>query len=423
MSRKITRTNWSPAMIIAVIFLFSIMSPLMSYVGHGLKTSWPIFGVWIYFTILEKRNLSSSIKKEIYNRRFELCMFSAWLFLIFFNYALGRGYTGLVHLQVTLTLGMVLCVDIFYTAKNNKSHEAIQISVLILVGLEVTRSLGTLFLEPSLVRQAMYLGGQSELYARTFLSSVGDYGYYTGLALAIPVMVALWLKQEGILRIVLLPILVMISVSIILSSFLGATLLMVLGFCLLILLVILFGKNRLRWIVLFSLIILLAIYIWGNYLASTIQATTEIDKFILQTNSVMQYGLIEGDLTNRAGLWLMSWRTFLDHPFLGIGPITGQNNLLMGVLVGGHSTWLDIPAQYGLIGLFFVILFILLGMKRGLANLWTRKGRRDIKNLARLSVCFLYIIAGTYNPTFPGGVISYLFFFFVIGGISKNATH
>ena len=57
----------------------------------------------------------------------------------------------------------------------------------------------------------------------------------------------------------------------------------------------------------------------------------------------------------RAQLQLISFRTFLKHPFLGaFGPFAGGSQLDLG----GHSYVLDILGGYGLFGIFVLIMFI-----------------------------------------------------------------
>lgn len=343
-------------------------------------------------------------------------MFLAWLSLITANLLMGRGFTGLIHFEIMLTLAMVLFIDIVYSTFGEKRHNTLRIGILILIGIEVTRSIGTLYSNPRLVRDAMSQSYATLTYVRASLFSVGTYDLYTGMALVFPIMLAMTLKQTGFWRVVLFAFLIIIATSIVLSTLMGATLILVCGTLLLGLLMVPFGKNRFGILLLFLLIGVISFFVWTKLLSSTSQAEYVINKFNTITASVLNRGLLQGDITARANLWLMSWYTFLQNPWFGIGPATGANNPYMGFLVGGHSDWLDIPAEYGLLGLSFFSIFIYQAMKRILRPLLKSK---DMLSMAYLVACICFLIAGSYNPiVFSYGIV--VLFFILASGKTDN---
>ena len=121
----------------------------------------------------------------------------------------------------------------------------------------------------------------------------------------------------------------------------------------------------------------------------------------------------------------MSIRTILDYPFFGVGPSTGAENRYLYRYVGGHSSWLDLPAEFGILGagVYFALLFSLLAPSYVNLRARQRDGTVSVSTLARLIVAVVFVIGGSYNPVAGSGPIMALVFFMALGGMRLSDAH
>ena len=408
--------RWSISMVLAVLFVLAQVSPLISIVGHGFRLSWFMYGLWVIFAVFTNAPARQRMLREASARRFELLAFAGWGLVILLNLLLGRSYSGSRHLMGVVNLGMIISLEMYYTAQEDNRGRAISSASFALLGFEALRSLPTLWLEPMLARQVMLLDASFYLSSMAAYASVGEYGVYTAHAIAMPFLLAVALTQSGLRRMAMLISCGAIAFAVSLATFLGALLLMVTGFLLLALLTIRLQRNTMRFLFIFVLIGLLAAGIWSFWLRDSLQAGPLLDKFLQLVTSISESGLVEGDSTNRAWLGQYSIATFFAHPLFGVGSVTGSLNPLLITMVGGHSSWLDIPAQYGLVGLLCYLGFLLSAVSRALAA--SRSDRTNVVSIARIVVCIMFVIGGTYNPVVFLSPIETLFFFLCLTGAS-----
>lgn len=408
-------SGWSISTILGIVFIISLVSPLVSWIGRGLVFSWGVFALWLLTVSFRRRLFWRRVFQEASKRRGELVMLGVWFLVVFFNVFVGRGYTGTRHLMIMLTLLMIVLMEMVYTEILEGAREIILTAIVLWLGLETLRSVPVLWSEPLLPRVIMAAGAESSLYERAVLSSVGEYGFYTACAIGIPVMFAVALDKGGPPRIVLLLSCVMVGIAIALASFLGATLLMVTGFLVLgALAAVSSGQHKLRSLSLFLVVAIISAMVWYAVLGDTMAGEAVAEKLVRQSEGILELGLIEGDQTNRANLWKMSVDTFLQYPIFGIGPSTGTANPYMGYRVGGHSSWLDIAAEYGVLGLVFYLGFLFAVIKR--AVVFRKLDRSWLVGLARIVSCGLFFVGGSYNPVVFTIQVNALFFFFVVVG-------
>lgn len=407
-------SGWSISTVLAILFIVSLVSPLMSWIGRGLLLSWVVFALWLLAVSFRQRLFLHRLLKTAAKRQVELFMLGAWLLVVFSNAILGRGYSGVMHLMIMVTLAMTVFMEIVYTEERDESRKVIVTAVIVFLGLEALRSLPTLWSEPLLPRLIMAAGAGSSLYQRAVLSSVGEYGLYTACAIALPVMLATALDMKGLRRTFMLFLSVIIATAIVLASFLGATLLMVIGFLLLGTLVVTNGREKMRSIFFFLIVGVIGVALWYVVLADTAAGEMVASKLVRQSEGVLELGLLEGDQTNRAELWEISVNTFLQNPIVGIGPSTGTENPYMGYRVGGHSSWLDIAAEYGAIGLVFYVGFLFAAIKR--AVVFRKMDRSRLVGVARVISCVLFFVGGSYNPVVFTIQVNALFFFLALSG-------
>lgn len=427
--RKPKQSSLHISSLLAVGFILALVSPFVSHVGHGLVAAWLLYLSWIILVTLEAPSIWDRVLREAIGRKLELLMYACWLAIIFVNVALGRGYSGIVQLEIALTVGMVLLMDLVYVAKGDRIRNTLITLLIILLGGEALRSLPVLWSEPLLARWSMFYGASSQLAEHAALASVGEYGLYTGFAIALPIFFALSMGSTRYKRIVLILACIAISIAVILATFMGAILLLAIGLGGLVLLYVWFNRRyisrkRIRFFASLFSVALFGIFIWEGFLSTSSQGMLFTDKVTRQVNSVLESGISEGDLTGRSALWAMSINTFLENPLFGVGPSTNTDNPNMGVIVGGHSSWLDLPAEYGVIGFGFYIAFLLAIFRRVFKRFWESK--KDMLALTSLISCFIFLLCGSYNPVTFSLQVEVFFFFFAVGGIravKSNRVH
>lgn len=115
----------------------------------------------------------------------------------------------------------------------------------------------------------------------------------------------------------------------------------------------------------------------------------------------------------RSRLYWTSFNTFLENPLFGIGNhVDGDYHI-----IGGHSTFFDTLASYGLFGLFFYIAFFI-SFHGYLRTAWTPL----VKEWKVAHACFFYafILISFINPIwFPEVMILY---FLIIPGLAVFFT-
>ncbi len=408
------------ALFFAVLFVETLISPMISYAAHGLVVGWPVYLIWLAVVLIPNKRVLGRLIVQMRRRRFELVAFGLWTAVVLVNYLGGRGYAGGSHLIHTITLGMVLFLEMVYAAKGWRQRRYLLTSIVILLGLEALRSLPVLWTEANLARQMMLSGGAGALYRHGAMSGVGEYGYYTGCAIAYPYMVSLAQRRGGVAGLGMLVLCGALGIAIAIATFMGAILLMISGFLLLFLLTIIRGRMKLSSLGFLLLLAAGGLAAWGGFVSRSEQGSAFSDKLHRQVGAIAESGLVKGDQTNRSELWLMSIDTFLDNPVFGIGPVSTTENPYHGYKVGGHSSWLDLPAEYGIIGVLLFMSFIAAAIRR--AVVISRLEGASLVSSARLGACVLFLIGGTYNPVIFAIPITALFFLLILSSTHAHDT-
>ena len=416
-SRDVERT-WSMSTVLGLVFFVTLVIPSISYVGHGLVTTWVVFVFWLLAILLEYPHIIRQVGVVARGRRIELFMFAGWLLLIIANYSLGRAYAGKAHAIAMITFAMIIVMDLVYTALGKSIRKSLAIALFLMLGIEVIRSLPALWSLSFIVRNVMYQGGSSQIYAEAFLSGVGEYSLYTGCAIILPVILATVLESRGWLRAGLMTAWMGILVAILLATLMGAILLALTGFILLLIFVVTSSRQKMHLILLLSVIGLAIIVSWFALFKDTEHGQIFADKFARQFTSMRDKGMVAGDLTNRADLWQKSIDTFLANPIFGIGPVSETENPYIGYLVGGHSSLLDLPAEYGIVGFVLYLGFLLTAMRRAFISL--RRTHNRLFSKACIVSALLFLVSGCYNPIIFVTTANLFLYFFALGGLQPS---
>lgn len=377
---------------IAVAFLLSLVSPMLSYIGHGLKLSWPLYGIWLVLMYCGRPQTFAKVIAEVRRRSIECFMPMVWWYVILLNILFSRGLTGGVHLVSCMTWLMVLFMEVSLAAQYDGSNRRIAIKGIILIAAECLWSFPHMLAMPTLAR--MRMSHPSDYAAEASLAGIGEYSYYTALAMFVPILLGLVVSVRSRLsRLLYLVLVVGVAVTVSLATFMGAALLMACGGALFV--VLSWSRSRTRrssW----GLIVLIAIavLVWQTSLSHTAQGSFIANKVALEIKSIRATG-IENEPTGRGQLNLLSIASIERSPLIGVGPYTLTYNPGLYVLVGGHSSWLDQPAEYGLLGFLPVAAFLLLRTLRALRSVRSKSPTNEA--VAHLVTLIVYIAGGTLN--------------------------
>jgi O-antigen ligase len=327
-------------------------------------------------------------------------------YVILLNVLFSHGLTGNIHLIDCTTWLMVLFMEVSLAAQHDDSSKRVAISVITLIGAECLWSFPHMLAMPMLARLRM--SNVSEYLAKASLAGIGEYSYYTALAILIPVFLGLVTSvRSRLAKLLYLTLAVGVALTVSLATFMGAVLLMAGGGALFAALS--WSRSRTRkhsW----GLIVLitLAVLIWQIGLSHTAQGSFVANKVALEIESI-RIGGIQNDLTGRGQLNMLSIASFERSPLIGVGPYTLRDNSGLYVLVGGHSSWLDQPAEYGLLGFLPVVAFLLLRILRVLRSVSSKSATN--RALAHLVTLIVYIAGGILNPVlfiFPIMVVVFM---------------
>lgn len=395
---------------LAALFIMYSVSPYLS-ADQALRRAWVIYFLWLLTTLFWKRGSLNRTILELKHRRTEFFFLFCWLIIVLLNAAFDRGYTWDLHLLIMLTMAMIIIMGLCYSGQRDGSFELLLTMVIIFIGLEVLRSLPTLWSQPTLARTVM---AYPEIAPEASSASVGQYGYYTGLAIVLPVIVTRTIVSHGrIKKIVLWILIAAIMLAVAISTFMGSILLMITGMLILSFFHIRYSAARRKIIIVYLAVGFTLFTVWSISLSEMPQRIFIEEKIADQFSSLAKSGIKEGDTTGRWDTWAMSYETIIEHPLIGIGPSTNRENPNLYNYIGGHSSWLDQSAEYGVLGFSFYLLFLFLIIKRLVRNTIIKSHTKKLKIVyaGQLVSCFLFVICGVYNPVVVIKDIFTLFYF------------
>jgi O-antigen ligase len=414
--RKPKNKIFAISIALATLFIMCNVSPYLTFSGHALRRAWAIYFLWLLTTPFWKPGAFYRTILELKHRRFEVFFLLCWLIVVLLNAAFDHGYTWDLHLLTMLNMTMVVSMGLCYSGQRDGSFELLLTTIFILIGLDVFRSLPTLWSQPGLARMIMHPTATPEMIAEASSAGVGQYGYYTGLAIVLPVIITRTIVTSRRIKTLLWFVIGAILFAIAIATFMGAILLMILGMIFLFFLHIKYTASRLKIIGGYLAVGLILYATWSIVFSDTPQGVYIAEKLADQISGVATEGIKKGDKTMRWDTWAMSFQAFTEHPLLGVGPSTIKENPNLNTLVGGHSSWLDQLAEYGVLGFSFYVLFIFFAIMRLVKNFNINAHTKRLKIVysGQLVSCFLFVLGGIYNPVIIITEIYTLFYFMSI---------
>jgi hypothetical protein len=284
---------------------------------------------------------------------------------------------------------------------------------LIIFGISLGVSIPILIRDPGIARYTMGNENESMFISMYFPKGIANYTWYTSVAFAWPV-VANWLykcKQSSFRKVTGWGALFLLSISVILSTFTMALVLLILGIVSWLLLLFFTSKRlRSRLIALLIMLIFLftasSFYLFGKDFAPTAFAVTKATTIF--DNLIKTKSMLDSDPTIRTELFLMTIRTFEKHPIFGAWGIDADK------FSGGHSSWADTLALHGLLGIFLWFGFLLPSLRRGKFKLSVYEG-----NAGGTLSWMLWAFGGILNPVFFLGLGLILLWLFDLKDVER----
>lgn len=382
---------------LASLFLVASLTPLASTAGRGLRLSWVLFSAWAVTIVFVERSPLRAFARELGRRQLEIVGLGGWLTVVLANYMMSRGYTGWPHLMYTVTLVMTYTMAVYYAAIAGPSYRLILWIVICAIGLTALWSVPVLWQNPGISRELMSPALAQESLDGGIPIALGSYGTYTSGAIAFPILLAFALRSRGATRLMALVSCVAIALAIVLATFTASVVVLALGIVLFFVLAFRGSGDRERKRQLTLAAALTAgCVIWVWHVGDSAQVKYVTEKFTRLVTGVQAYGVVAGDDSGRGELMTVSWQTFTSHPLIGIGPSTLQENPNLYRFVGGHSSWVDQLAEYGILGFGWYLLFLFACLLRVLRAFVANRG--DMLAAGRMATCLLFIVMGFANP-------------------------
>jgi hypothetical protein len=288
--------------------------------------------------------------------------------------------------------------------------ETIRWLILIVLGISLGMGVPLLIDQPGIARLTM-ANPMANVYAERFYPrGVANYSWYTPLGIAFPV-IANWLYKNSrgvIWKFIGWGCLLTASAATLLSTFTMAAGLLIGGALAWLILTILTTKRkRTQFIAIIAVIVTLlffpTLYYWGSEFDATEFAVNKTTSLI---EGISSKGVIEGDMTGRAKMFVDTMDTFLRNPILGLWGLERY------FYIGGHSSWADTLGSQGIVGLMLWLVFISPSLHRGKRPFSIEDGAAG-GTLAWI----LLAVGGVLNPTFYNAIGLILLWLFDDGAL------
>lgn len=362
-------------------------------------------------------------------RRPELVLFVLWIAVLGVHTLIGRGDNPHIPFGYFAFFFAVYLVDLYFAVTGRQSRQLRILYLLIaVVAVACFRGMFVLAAEPMVARE-MSTGSFPEAKRHLYhLLGVGGFEFFTGLGCVFPMLV--YYRMTASRRRTMTVLLVLVLLGLL---FAGYTLAIVFtGLGLFVLLVYSFVRLRgpeLKALIRICLLLLLVIALFLSlghafhlyqsqlYLMKIVDvARIAADRVLgIELKVYSPPGLHESlvemgsSSEERLELYSRSIRTFLDHPLTGVGSRVNTGDFSQ---VGGHSTWLDYLAMYGLLWFApFLLLYALLFRRLH------RMVASRTEKAYRMTSFLVYTLYGLVNPVVATAVFPVVLLFFITGRV------
>ena len=387
---------------LAICFIMAYMVPYINYKGRGDILPFLIFSVWLT-TVLLKKNQFYRILYMLSFRKLELSLlFIFFLVTLFYYFFVTTTNKAFEFTLVPIIYFFLIVIDAYYFSRDPQVRLSVFFVIVVLLALQAAISIPYIFNSDDMISR-MFTSGELEgaVLEEALKNGVGGTVLYTSLIgiffLGIGMLPKFTNKK---MKIILLISLLLILLSIVSSSY-STSLAMLLTGGLILLVRGNWRKIKLKFIFL-TLLFFIAVGIFYNSFLTNSKIIEPIERKI----QIVKRGTFRDE--GRVGLAEVSWNTFLNNPFFGVGvPKWGLEKE-----VGEHMAWMDFAGHYGFFGFLPFLLFFVILFKRNY-KFYLRSPKSDIYATSCLIGFSIFILSNFINPfIISGSMIIPLVFFY-----------
>jgi len=381
--------------LLSIILCVGILTQLSPQIRIILGPFFILFlSVTIYFGFLKRNIFNKTIKQ------FSSAIIAGLLFIALAAWRLN-GYfsTKAILASFIVYPGIILMAMTALSAlKNTNDRMRRNVKNIVFIGWTMSMALGipVLISNPMAARYLTSHGFDEENSAFA-IRGVGNFSVYMAFAVVFPILFNIVVqKKSGISKYLSLLLLLLAAVSVYLSSFAMASMILTVNIILYLLAyLVMMKKNKMITALLFCVII----GILGYHVEEirSLDAIEKIsDKISSFTKGISDEGLIYGDPTNRIYWLYLEMKTFIKSPIIGYIP--ENNNLDLPIY--NHSSLGDFLSLFGLPIALLWIWVVYVYFWYSIKNTEKRFMRLG-KKISIIS----FIAAGIMNPVWNNPVI------------------
>ncbi len=444
LSRKINRRAWIGAhldLLTAGFFLTLLVSPALlegliirPSLSRELVVLGAAFLAWLAVAVTGLRRHGVTWRHarlflRTGGRLPEVIFFALWIGVLAVRLAIGRGQNAHIPFGYFAFFFAVYLIDLYFALMGRQDRQVrILYFLYAVIALACFRGMFVLAVRPMVARE-MSTGSFPEAQRHFYhLLGVGGFEFFTGLSCAFPILV--YYRMTSSHRRTLTVWMVLALLGLLFAGytlaivFVGVGLLLLLGYSLFHL-----RGPQLHALLRTCLLLLLviALFLGIGHFAGLFQAHLYLLKISDMAELIgervfgvelghynppnLHTGLsqMSSSSVERIELYTRSIHTFLQHPLAGVGSRVNTGDFSQ---VGGHSTWLDYLAMYGLQFALYLFFFALL----------FRRLRRMIASRAekayRMTALAVYTLYGLVNPVVAVATFPVVLLFFITGRVT-----
>lgn len=403
--------NIYPKITLDIFFVLCYLIPILHLYLHrilsGFKFAYPMLFLW--FLVVLMKNQFGLLVSSIVMRKKLFIWLLIFILVVAVNHvfieASDKSYYYLLHY---INFFLLLIIDSFYAQKHLKYKLSILFYLIVALGIQAIVSIPYIISAKYYVSR-MLSSGQLDYYStfEAIKNGVGNNGLYTSLPGITILGLSIVKNFDFKYRMILIGSLASIFVSVIISTYFASVLMFFLG-------VIVFFLILYRKIMNIKLVLFAALSIYGVvFFGADLVRDTNLLNPIIRKIELFQDE--KSDVTGRIDLAKVSFDTFSENPFFGIGVPSWQSY----DKIGEHMTWLDYLANFGLLGVTPLYIFIFMLIKESFSFYFV-KDEMKFYRVACFVGMLLFIISNFISPMITT-IHSYAFFllFYVSPYVNK----
>ena len=383
--------------VLIIIFLAIPMVNYLNYVLRGANTTFIVFMFWLILVLSKKKSLGIIIN-GLKKRKVALFFIILFILISFFNYFFVRTTNKALNYSIhSIYFILILVIDTYYTYRNKDLKFIILAGIILVLGVQAIISIPYILSNNFLLIRELSSGQLSKWQEiEAFRNGLGNNGLYSSLGAISLLGLSSLNKFSFLLKILMIVCILSLIFTIFLSTFFASIFLFLLG-CI----ILMFRHFKLnlefKQLIFLTFLSFTIFYFYDNFVSDTRFLDPIYDK-------IERFS--EGETTSRDQLMLVSWNTFSQNPFFGVGvPENGSQDI-----VGEHAPWIDFLAFFGFLGFLPLLIFY---FNLIFKNLKYFIKHNSLMDTACLSGIVIFVISNFISPMFVVPTMySFLILFF-----------